>query len=193
MKPSKNRLAVAALALLGVVAPLAAPAAADPAAAPTPNPNTFNDPAMSFTAPPEFRRMQGPPHDPAQFEQKAVVAMFIKNPGTPQAVGITISMENYEGTAAGYATSSDNDLRSNQDGVFIKRSDTKLPNGMPAVFEEVTIGSGFSQVTEFRYLWADGVRGVELGETSAYGQLDEKRAKADLAMVSAVAYPKYRY
>lgn len=188
-----NRLASTALALLGVLAPLCASAAGDPAPTPTPNPNTFNDPAMSFTAPAGFYRMRVPPHDPAQFDQKSVVAAFIKNPGTSDAVGITIAMENFDGSAAGYSTSSDNDLRSSQDGVFIKRSNTQLSNGMPAVFEEITIGSGFAQMTEYRYLWADGVRGVELGETATYGHLDEKKAKADLAMASAVAYPKNRY
>lgn len=187
-----NRLATTALALLGVLVPLCASAAnVDPAA--TPNPNTFSDPAMSFTAPAAFQRVPIPPHDPATFEQKALVAAYVKNPGTRNAVGITITMENFEGSANGYSTSADNDIRGSSDGVFIKRSNTQLPNGMPAVFEEVTMGSGFAQVTEYRYLWADGVRGVQLGEEAVYGQLDEKKAKEDLAMVSAVAYPKNRY
>ncbi|HET7813212.1 MAG TPA: hypothetical protein VFL13_02435 [Candidatus Baltobacteraceae bacterium] len=182
-----NRLTPIALALLGVLAPLCA------SAEDTPNPNTFSDPAMSFTAPANFRRMQIPPHDPAQFEQKSIVAAYIKNPGTQEAASITISMENFEGSANGYSTSADNDIRGAADGVFIKRQNTTLSNGMPAVFEEITIGSGFAQMTEYRYLWADGVRGVELGETARYGTLDEKKAKADLALASAVAYPKNRY
>ncbi|MFN2450281.1 MAG: hypothetical protein ABR508_10935 [Candidatus Baltobacteraceae bacterium] len=182
-----RRLGLLTLALLAMLAPLCTGVrAADDA-------NTYNDPAMSFTPPAGFRRVPIPPHDPRTFEQKSVVAVYVKNPGTQDATAITLTMDNFEGTAAAFAMTSDNDTRSSADGAFIKRSDAKLSNGMPAVWEEVTVGSGFAQVSSFRYLWADGVRGVTLAETSRYGNVDDRHARADLANVSAVAYPRYRY
>lgn len=194
-----NRLGVFTLAVTGLLAPLAAsalaqtPPDAPPAQAQTQQGNTFSDPAMSFTPPAEFRRIGVPPHDPATFDNKTVVAAYVKNPNTRDAMTLTVTMENFSGSAAGYSTSSDNDLRGSTDGVFIKQTNTTLSNGMPAVFEQVTIGSGFAQMEAYRYLWADGVRGVTVQETARYGSLDAKHAMADMASLSAVAYPKNRY
>ncbi len=188
----RSRLSALALALVGVLAPSTAFAA--PAEAAASADTSFSDPAMSFVAPSDFQKVPVPPHDPAKFEQKSVVAAFMKNPGKQNAVSITITMDNFEiPSAAAFATNADNDLRGSTDGVFIKRTDTKLANGMPAVFEEVTIGTGFDQMTMYRMLWADGVRGVIVEEVARLGSIDTRKARADMANLSATAYPRYRY
>ena len=179
-----NRLAAIALAL----APLLAPAVASAAVT-----NQYNDPAMSFTAPPDFHALSVPPHDPATFDNPAVMAAYVKNPGRQNAVQITLRMDNFDGDAAAFATNQDNDLRSNTDGVFIKKTAAALPNGMPAYWEDVTIGTGFDQIKTYQYLWSDGVRGVVLSVTARDGMISENDAKQALSDVSAVAYPRNRY
>jgi hypothetical protein len=153
----------------------------------------YNDPAMSFTAPAGFKPVPVPSHDPADFGDPAVVAAFVKNPGTRDTMSILLRMQNFDGSPDAWATTADNDLRGSTDGAFIKRSDVKLTNGMPAYFEVVTIGTGFDQMKTYQYLWADGVRGVTLALICRDGLISDDAAKALLSNVSAVAYPKDRY
>jgi hypothetical protein len=194
-----NRTA-AALVLCAFLAPVpsfaqSAPAQAQQQAAPAATAShTFNDPAMSFTAPADFVQvpMNAAP-DPSQFEKPTVVAAFVKNYGRPGLLTITITMENFEGNADGFDQATENTLRNQADGVFIKKSPTKLPNGMPAYWQEITIGSGFNELKRYQYIWADGVRGVQLALMGRYGAVGADEAKKILADVSAVAFPRYRY
>ena len=63
---------------------------------------------------------------------------------------------------------------------------------MPAVWQEVSMGSGFDTLKRFDYVWVDGVRGIVLAIMGRYGHLDEPMAKKALADAYGVAYPKYR-
>ena len=164
-----------------------------PDATPSPVPNQYNDPAMSFRAPPDFFQVPFAPHDPANFDQATVVAAWVRNPGKPEQATITITMENNDGSLDGFEMNMENDLRNNSDSVFFKKHDkTQLANGMPAYWREVSIGSGFSELKRFDYVWIDGVRGVVLAITGRYGALDEPMAKKALADAYGVQYPKYR-
>jgi hypothetical protein len=191
-----NRIAAVALALCAVFAPatlFAQTQSADaPAPAATPS-NSFNDPAMSFTAPPDFKKVPAPQMDPTQFDKPTVVAAFVKNYGKAGVLTITITMENFEGNAEGYDQVTENALRTSADGVFIKKQATKLSNGMPAYWQEITIGNGFNEIKRFQYVWADGVRGVQLAVMGRFGDISNDDAQKILSQVSAVAYPKYRY
>lgn len=178
-----NRIAVIALAVFAVLAPVAALADA----------HQYNDPAMSFTAPQDYLPLAVPSHDPAVFEDPAVVAAYVKGPGKNDATQITIRMQNFEGDYNGFEMNAENDMRGQGSDVFVKKTATKLSNGMPAFWEEITMGSGFDQIKVFGYLWADGVRGVQLTVSGRYGSIDEPTAKRVLANVSAVAYPRNRY
>ncbi len=178
-----NRLAVAVLSAAVLLLPAQVLAAG----------NEYNDPAMSFTAPADCVAMRIPPHDPAVFEQPTIVADFIRHPNQKDATNIGVRMQNFDGTADAFDVTVENDARTQGDGVFIKKTATKLANGMPAYWLDISIGSGFDEVKGYEYLWADGVRGVEVFETGRYGMLDEAQAKRDLANISAVAYPKNRY
>jgi hypothetical protein len=173
------------LALLLVALPVAASAADSP--------NTYTDPAMSFTPPASFTRFNVAAHDPLRFEEPAVMAFYARGQGTQKVVTISLRMDQFRGDVNAWATTEDNELRANADGAFIKRTATTLANGMPAMWEEVTVGSGFDQIKTYRYLWADGARGVELSETGRDIAIDEPTAKKDLAQVTAVAYPINRY
>jgi hypothetical protein len=147
---------------------------------------------MSFTAPPEFYRVPLPPHDPAQFDQSTVVAAWVANPGKREQLTITITMENHDGSLDGFEMISENEARDNGDVFFKKHEVAKLTNGMPAYWQEMTMGSGFDTLKRFDYLWADGMRGVLLAITGRYGVLDEPMAKKALANAAGVAYPTNR-
>lgn len=188
-----NRFALA-LALCALFASAQALAQTPvPDASPTPNPAEYHDPAMAFTAPAEFIRVPVAPHDPARFDQPTVMAAWIANPGKREQVTIVITMENHDGNLDGFEMVSENEIRDKVDSVFFKkREQTKLTNGMPAYWQELSIGSGFDLTKRFDYVWADGVRGVMVAISGRYGVLDEPMAKKALAVVAAVAYPANR-
>jgi len=191
-----NRVAALAFVCCALVAPLGASAQqqdAQTAAAPAAPSRTFNDPAMSFTAPDDFTPIPMQQHDPVNFEQPTVVAAYVKNPGRQDMVSISLSMDSFQSGVDGWEMNAENNLRTQTDGVFIKKTQTTLPNGMPAYWLEVTVGSGFDQMKSYEYVWSDGVRGISLSIIGRYGAISESAAKKALANVSAVAYPKYRY
>jgi len=134
-----------------------------------------------------------PSHDPANFDEPAVVAAFVKDPDKADYSQIVLRMQNSSANAEGFEMTVANDLRTQSGDVFIKKTPAKLANGMPAFWEEITLGSGFQQQRVFQYVWADGVRGVTLTIMSHNSSIDEPTAKRLLANVSAVAFPKYRY
>ena len=189
-----KRLALA-FAICALVAPVSVPAQTPaPDESPTPNPYVYADPAMSFTAPPDYYRIAIAPHDPARFDQATIMAAWVKNPGKREQVSITIAMENHEGSLDGFEMISENEIRDHVDSVFFKKhNQVQLSNGMPAYWQEMSIGSGFQETKRFQYVWVDGVRGVTLSITGLYGLLDEPMAKKALAEVAGVAYPKNRY
>ncbi|HKU67204.1 MAG TPA: hypothetical protein VJP85_05465 [Candidatus Baltobacteraceae bacterium] len=186
---------VLALVLCGPAA-AAVPAAAQQApqqayAAPTPAPNQFTDPAMSFIAPAGYYKANIPAHDPTDFDQPTVVAAFA-NRGATRV--ISIQMETFTGSLSGFEMVTENEMRNATDGVFFKKKEqTTLSNGMPAYWQEITVGSGFQTAKRFQYAWIDGVRGVVLSITGRYGEITEDEAKKALANASAVAYPRNRY
>jgi len=148
---------------------------------------------MSFTSPPEFYRVPLAPHDPARFDQPSVMAAWVANPGKREQLTITITMENHDGSLDGFEMVSENEVRDKVDSVFFKkREQTKLTNGMPAYWQELSMGSGFDTLKRFDYVWIDGVRGVTLAIVGRYGQLDEPMAKKALANAAGVLYPKGR-
>jgi len=156
-------------------------------------PPEYRDPAMTFVAPSDYVQMAVPPHDPTTFEQPTVVAAFVKNGGTSDAVTITIEMQNFDGRAAGFEQNMENQMREAIDGAFIRKDEAPLRNGMPAYWVKVTMGTGFNQATRWQYEWADGLRGVVLSVVSRAGTITEQQARDALANVSAVAYPMGRY
>ena len=191
-----NRFALALMICALIVSAKAlaqTPPPPSPDATPTPVPNTYNDPAMSYKAPLDFYQIMFNPHDPARFDQATVVAAWIRNPGKPGQMSITITMENHDGSLDGFEMITENDLRDKADSVFFKKRNlTQLANGMPAYWQEISIGSGFDELKRFEYVWIDGVRGVVLAITGKFGELDEPMAKKALDGAYGVMYPKNR-
>lgn len=179
---------VLALVLCGLAA-AAVPAAAQ--VAPQPQNTSYNDPAMSFTAPAGYRGAARP-YNPDDIGQATVIATFVKNPGKPEMRVIQIQLEQYDGSLSGYTTLAENELRGQLDGVFVTKKQSALSNGMPAMWEEISVGSGFQEMKRWEYLWVDGFRGVVVSITGRYGELTEAQAKEDLASASGVRYPRYR-
>lgn len=194
-----NRTAAAAFALCALLAPApllaqTTPAQTEAAAPSAAASHTFSDPAMSYTAPADFYKVpMDAPADPTQFDKPTVVAAFVRNYGRAGMLTVTVTMENFDGNAEGYDQVTENNMRNQADGVFIKKTPAKLSNGMPAYWQDITIGSGFNEVKRFQYIWADGLRGVQLSVTGRLGSVSDDDAKKILGEVSAVAYPRNRY
>jgi hypothetical protein len=192
-----KRLVLAAV-LCGLAA-TAVPAAAQQQqqqayTAPADAPNVYTDPAMTYTAPDGYVKARIAPHDPANFDNPTVVAAFGGSRKDTAGRVITITMDSFQGSLDGWEQRQENDLRNASDGVFIKNKKlTTLPNGMPAYWEEVTVGSGFSEVKRYEYCWIDRVRGVVLAITAPYGMVTEDEAKKALGNASATAYPVNQY
>ncbi len=186
---------VLAVVLCGLAA-AAVPAAAQQQpqqayAAPSAGPNQFTDPGMTFTAPDGYAKAMLPPHDPTDFDQPTVVAAFAMRGGGRV---ITIQMESFNGSLSGFEMVTENEMRNQADGVFFKKKElTTLSNGMPAYWQEITVGSGFETAKRYQYSWVDGVRGIVLSITGRYGEITEADAKKALANASSVAYPRDRY
>lgn len=189
---------VLAVVLCGLAA-VAVPAAAQQqqaytAPSPTPAPHQFTDPAMTFNAPASYLKAPIPPHNPTEFSQPTIVAAFAADYGKPNMRTITVQMENFSGSLNGYESLAETELRDKVDGIFYKEKKmTTLSNGMPAYWENITVGSGFQEAKRYQYVWVDGVRGVILSVTARFGEISQDQAKQALANVSAVAYPRYRY
>ncbi|HEY8297798.1 MAG TPA: hypothetical protein VIG32_07245 [Candidatus Baltobacteraceae bacterium] len=175
----------------------AAPPASVPAPAASPAPAApvqFSDPAMQFTAPAGYFKLNVPPHDPTNFSQSTIVAAFVKSPGRDEQRLITVSMENWDGfSLTGFEGTNENELRSKVDSLFVSRKEqTTLSNGMPAFWMVLSVGSGFASQKWYQYVWVDGMRAVTVAIKAKLGELDEKDARAALSNLSGVAYPRNR-
>jgi hypothetical protein len=160
-------------------------------ATPTPDPLTYSDPAMNFTAPPGAmllaRRYVDVQTLPTDMEP---VARWAVRPGKENAVVIDLSMESFEGAPDQWEGQFESQMHNSADGVLIKnKTPMSLLNGMPATFVEVTMGSGFDSRKEFAVVWADGQRGVALSIGGRLGDVDADQARELLRNVTAVRYP----
>ncbi|MDQ2872385.1 MAG: hypothetical protein M3R35_04565 [Candidatus Eremiobacteraeota bacterium] len=186
--------AIALCLFVSPAAAMAAPPVAVPVASPAPSApaGTFNDPAMAFTAPAGYLKLNVPPHDPANFEGSTVVAAFVKSPGKDEQRLITISMENWDGfNLEGFEGTNENELRGQVQSLFVsKKERTTLSNGMPAYWRVISVGSGFQSEKWYEYAWIDGMRAVTLAIKARLGELDEKEARDALSNATAVAYPR---
>lgn len=160
---------------------------------PTPDPHTYSDPAMNFTAPPgavllarRYPDLQSLPEDMEPVARWAVRPE--KGNGNP--VVIDLSMESFEGAPDQWEGQFESQMHNAGDGVLIKnKTPMSLLNGMPATFVEVTMGSGFESRKEFAVVWADGQRGIALSIGGRLGDVDADQARELLKNVTAVRYP----
>jgi hypothetical protein len=156
-----------------------------------PDPMQYNDPAMHFEAPDGFR-LVGQRQIPLEAlnDDLQTIAGWI-DPKT--GLRILIQAESFHGSAASFYDSLEQQLRGQLDSALFKSHDaTTLSNGMPAVFAELTTGSGFTTYKLFMYVWCDGERGMVLAAAGGLGDIDSAKAKKLLAKATAVRYPNRR-
>ncbi|MGB8965921.1 MAG: hypothetical protein WCB99_09805 [Candidatus Cybelea sp.] len=186
-----KRLVVLLIFLLAASGAPPARAQVPPPPTPMPDPRTYTDAAMTFTAPANaylLARQVVPVEQLSQDLQP--VAAWAVHPGAEDARMIQISMEAYDGAPDQWEGQFESQTHGSQDGTLIRnKTPMTLLNGMPAYFVEVASGSGFDARKEFAIVWADGQRGVVLSETSRMGDVSAEEAKEALKQVTAVRYP----
>ena len=176
--------------LLGLATGAAAHAQAAGAEA-TPDPRTYTDPAMNFTAPADAWLVNRQPIAVDQLSNDLQpVAAWVLHPGKEDSRMITLSMEAYSGAPNQWEGVFESQTHSSQDGVLIRnKTPMTLLNGMPATFVEVAYGGGFDARKEYAIVWADGARGIVLAETTRLGDAGADEAKEVLKQATAVRYP----
>jgi hypothetical protein len=161
---------------------------------PSPDPLTYTDPAMSFTAPAGavlVNRVEVPLSELGQDLQP--VAAWVLDAGKEDARTIQLSMEAYNGPPEQWEAQFESQTHGSQDGTLIKdKTPMALLNGMPAYFVEVAYGSGFDARKEYAIVWADGQRGIVLSETTRMGDASDDEARRVLKQVTATRYPEYQ-
>jgi hypothetical protein len=186
-------LLVTVLLALGSVASVRAQEDAQPT--PVPDPLTYTDPAMSYTAPSDAILVGRV----SQFALEAlsqdlqVMATWIIRPGKEDARTVQISMESYTGPPEQWEGQFESQTHGAQEGTLIRnKTPMTLLNGMPATFVEVAYGGGFDARKEYAIVWADGQRGVVLSETTRMGDTTPEDARNVLKQATAVRYPLYQ-
>lgn len=186
----KQLLAIGALAM-ALAVPLIV-AAQDEESTPNPDPLDYNDPAMHYSAPPDAKLVGNMTQ--ATLDQlgddPTTIATWVVGAGHSDAKVISIMMESYTGDLDGWDSTYENALREQDSSADIKNKEhVQLQNGMPALFVEATLGSGFTTHKVFAYIWIDSQRGVVLSASAPLGGIDEDQAKELLAGATAVRYP----
>ena len=164
-------------------------------AAQTPKPNLqeYNDAAMHFVAPASY-------HPVGQrkialddlSEDPQVVAAWVSGDAT-RPKRMLIQVQSYEGPLEGFASTYEQSLRNAfGDALIRSKTPSSLKNGMPAMYFEMTSGTGFDANTMYVYCWVDGLRGVAISITAQVGEMDTATAKKLLSDASAVQYPRDR-
>lgn len=184
----KRPLALLALAAL-MLAPFSA-RAQEATATPNPNPQTFNDLGMHFTAPSMFRPIgQKNGLKVADLNDPAVVAIWVLPGQHPKQ--LIIMQQAFSGSLGAFEQQYTQQLRNEGgEGALIRnKQDVRLKNGMPAKYLEMTSGEGFDVHKAYVELWVDGYRGCAVVFSALVSEADEKTVKSYFADLSAVQYP----
>lgn len=177
-----------------VVALLALPAivAAQDQAPPPADPLEYDDAAMHYTAPQDAKLIGNIEHPTLATltQDPTPVARWVLGTNQQDLKVISIVMELYSGSLDGFETTYADEMRSNDSSTLIKSKDmVMLQNGMPAMFVDITQGSGFDTHKIYAYLWIDSQRAVILSVEANLGYLESDQAKRLLAGATAVKYP----
>jgi hypothetical protein len=184
-----KRFAPILAALLTLLPSLALAQGAPQGAQPQGDPSVYDDPAMHFQAPAGYKLLgKHPVSEEDLGEDPQTVAGWSSGDKPPKV--IVIQQESYDGDLSGFDGVFEQQLRSQFDDALISHKESiSLQNGMPAMFMEMTAGSGFNERKGYVVLWADGARGVAITLMAQLGDVDEATAKRVLSDASAVRYP----
>ena len=163
--------------------------------APTPKPNfqEYNDDGMHFVAPQSFHPVGQRKFSVDELtDDPQVYAAWVSGDAT-RPKRMLLQMQAYQGPLDGFEATYEQTLRNAYGDALIKNKEhTSLRNGMPAVYFEMTAGTGFDASKMYIYCWVDGTRGVALSVTAQVGEMDSSTAKRFLSDASAVRYPVNR-
>jgi hypothetical protein len=177
--------------ILTIVALIAAVFLARPALA---DDLSYDDPGMHYRAPDGWQRV---PIGDAAGADGAPTAVFVLRASKNQPRAVTITIDDYDGTLAEYASSHERDVRQHagdNGAVLVERNDlTKLPNGMPVVYLVWTLSTDTgAPLKNYEYLFIDGQRSVSVKYSGYASDIGDADAAATLKSLYAVAYPKKR-
>lgn len=162
-------------------------------ATPTPDPLEYDDVAMHYRAPANAVLMgpiQYPTLQTLSQDPTRVASWVIPGRTQQDTKVISITMELYTGSLDGFESSYANELRGDDSSTLVKsKENVMLQNGMPAMFLDITQGSGFDTHKIFAYLWIDSQRAVVLSAEAMLGSLQADEAKQLLAGATGVRYP----
>ncbi len=191
-----KRIALILLACVALIGVPRALLAQDEDATPQPTPAdwmVYDDPAMHFRAPDGFRPV-GQRQIPVEKlgDDPTIVAAWIY-PDKDNPRRLVIQQESFTGDYNAFQGEFESQLRDQFDTPLFKNKETiKLRNGMPAIFEEMTSGSGFNVQKFYLLMWADGERGVAVTLQTQVNDLDETKARQLMSDATAVRYPDNR-
>lgn len=169
--------------------------AQEPEPAPSTDPHTYTDPAMTYTAPGSAILVGRVSTFSlgSLSEDLQTMATWIIRPDQEDARTVQVQMEQYSGPPNQWEGQFESQTHSGDSSSLVRnKTPMTLLNGMPATFVEVAYGSGFDARKEYAVVWADGQRGVVLSETTRMGDTTSEEAKEVLKQVTAVAYPSYQ-
>jgi hypothetical protein len=184
-----------ALTLLACAVLIAAPHALL-AQEPTPQPTpadwmAYDDPAMHFHAPAGFQPV-GQRQIPLSKlgDDPTVVAAWVY-PDKDHGRKLLIQQEYFHGgDVHAYQSQYEGQMRDQFDSPLFKdKQNITLKNGMPAIFEAMTTGSGFNVQKYYLLMWADGERGITVLLQTTVNDLNSDSARALISDASAVRYP----
>jgi hypothetical protein len=187
-----------ALILLACVALVAAPRnllAQDATPQPTPSDwMVYDDPAMHFHAPAGWYPIGQRQITPDKLGDDPVIVAAWVFPDKDHPRKLVIQQEYFQGDLNAWQPEYEGQLRDQVDTpLFKNKQNIKLRNGMPALFEQMTSGSGFNVQKFYLLMWADGTRGVAIMINSQLNDdLDDTKARQIMSDATAVRYPTDR-
>jgi hypothetical protein len=153
----------------------------------------YDDPAMHFHAPAGFQPVgqRQIPVDKLQDDPSIVAAWVYPNKDHPRK--LIIQQEYFSGDANAFQSQFESQLRDQFDTPLFKdKQNIALRNGMPAIFEAMTSGSGFNVQKFYLLMWADGQRGVAIVLQTQVNDIDDNAARQLMSDATAVKYPTNR-
>jgi hypothetical protein len=160
-----------------------------------PDPLSYDDPGMHFRPPDGWVRviMDGS-GGTDQSGNRAPAAVYVMRKGNSDLRNILITIDMFAGTVDDLERMHEGELRKTNEGTFIdKHEKTTLANGMPAYWLRASEGTQLGAFTR-RYEWvvADGTRSIIVSYVGKQGLFDDKDARAALASLYVVAFPRNR-
>ena len=149
---------------------------------------SYDDPAIHYSAPDGWTRVDVEPGDDAP------AAVFRKTFERYDTRAIMLKLQPYDGSLDGLETTHESEVRQQQDDVFIdKKMKITLSNGMPAWQLRLSMGqmSG-NAIRSIEYLATDGRRSIVLSYSGRSGTFDDSVAIAALSTLTVVLYPAGR-